>query len=458
MITPPTGITSPPTAGALDRDRKRRAPRPLVPDPEASPVLGGSKGSANMQRTPQTNLTQTKLTGFGVTQGPPMPPVQAQAAPPADVRGAEVTGGPSTQILEPINMDTTPAPVATCGNSQVVTTDFLLKSLQENTNQIIKSFTAHLGALSQRVDVNASKIESNSADITKNAREITSQGKDIERLASKIRDLEESAGARVPDPHRRASLGPDYLWARRSLRLWPIQGRTDEEMWEAVGDFIHDTLRVPESDISQGDIAEVVRVLEDAVPGSVVDEVVVTFQDKKARDTIMGHAVNLASHVGHDGKPTAGIRLEIPSGLMDTFRLLSRFGTRLRARHGEGTKRHIKFDDYTGSLFSNIKLPGDESWTRVTPDMARQDLEASLKEENTFHQRRMAAKLVPGPRERLGRPPLLPPSRSRPEDGTVARSVVPVPGPSRQQGSGPPDGKRPRWTAPERGLPPRRHV
>lgn len=105
-----------------------------------------------------------------------------------------------------------------------------------------------------------------------------------------------------------------------------------------------------------------------------------------------------------EGRPTAGIQMEVPSELDETFRLLHRFGTRLRARHGAGTKRHIKFDDFGRSLYANIKLPGDSTWTRVTPTMAREDLGASLREENACTQKRLATKLIPGPRERLNRP------------------------------------------------------
>ena len=81
----------------------------------------------------------------------------------------------------------------------------------------------------------------------------------------------------------------------------------------------------------------------------------------------MSGAVNIAMHIDAAGQPTAGIRLELLPELMDTFRLLSRFGTRLRARHGEGTKRHVKFDDMEATLYMNIKLPGDESWSRSSP-------------------------------------------------------------------------------------------
>ena len=160
----------------------------------------------------------------------------------------------------------------------------------------------------------------------------------------------------------------------------------------------------------------------------------VTFGSSAVRDKVVSHSANLAPCVDDGGKPTAGLRLEIPRELNDTFKLLSRFGTRLRARHGVGTKHHIRFDDFAGSLYSNVKLPGDETWTRVTPATAREDLAASAREESACTRKRLATKLVPGPRERLSRP--LPPSTmtaGRPRSQAV-------PGPS---------GKRPRWTDPE---------
>lgn len=209
-------------------------------------------------------------------------------------------------------------------------------------------------------------------------------------------------------------------------------------LWEGVGDFIHDTLRVPVSDVCQDDIETVIRVDNNGLSDIVDDEVIVTFFDKKKRDMVMVNSPNLADCIDPEREPTAGIRLEIPDEPHDTFRLVSRFDTRLRARHGKGTKHHIKFDDFAGSHFANIKLPGDNTWTRVTPDMARADLEALLREES-FHQKRMATKLVPGPRERLSRPlgALVPAARAPPA------MVASCPGDQSE-------GRRPRWTAPER--------
>ena len=175
---------------------------------------------------------------------------------------------------------------------------------------------------------------------------------------------------------------------------------------------------------------------ETPAAGTVRDEVLVRFVDARKRDLAMVNSVNLADRVNPSGKPTAGIRLEIPAELTDTFRLLARFGTRLRARHGNGTKRHVKFDDFTGSLFTNIKLPGDTTWTRVTPEMARRDLKASINEESEANQRRLASKLIPGPRERLGRPLSIP---KRPRSAALASSTVRT-------------GQRPSWSGPARGI------
>ena len=167
--------------------------------------------------------------------------------------------------------------------------------------------------------------------------------------------------------------------------------------------------------------------------GAAVDnmEALVTSFDKRKRDLIMTSSPSLANKIVGEGRPTMGLRLEIQQELDYTFRLLTRFGARLRARHGPGTKRHIKFDDFTRSLFANVKLPGDPSWTRVTAAMAREDMDASIKEEGI-------AKLVPVPRERLGRPMItrVPVSSGRGD------AACPVARPS---------GKRPHWLVPDRG-------
>ena len=142
-----------------------------------------------------------------------------------------------------------------------------------------------------------------------------------------------------------------------------------------------------------------------------------TFFCPRKRDILLSNSPHLSSFVDSAGRPTAGIRLEVPAELDDTFCLLARFGTRLRARHGEGTKRHIKFDDHDASLFINVKLPGDDMWSRVSPAMAKADLEQTTREESARLMKRILAGNGQGPRQRLAAPGPTPGQKPRTNGG-----------------------------------------
>ena len=325
-----------------------------------------------------------------------------------------------------------------------MTTDFLLKALKDNTDHLIKSFNLSLGALSHRIDGNAANIMANAAAISQQSATTAEQGNRLQRLTERVTALEKGSSGLVAAPlESRVALSPEYLLARRSVRLWPVEGMTEDDLWQGVGEFLHDTLTIREDDIGQEDIESIDRANDGRDP-AVRKEVIVRFYERQKRDLVVTSSPALSSKVDRDGRPTAGVRLEIPPELGDSFRNLSRFGTRLRARHGVGTKRHIKFDDYSGSLFTNVKLPSDENWTKVMVAMARDNLAASLKEESAHTQKRMATKLVPGPQERLSRPMsdvrIVGFQQAQPQaatDGAVA-------GPS---------GKRPRWSMPDKRRP-----
>ena len=270
-----------------------------------------------------------------------------------------------------------------------LTTEFFLKSLKDNNADLMKSFSAHLNGLAEKVGSNSERIRENERAINSQGSDVTKNRLDIEKLTARVKILENTGapkhGACLPT---RALLSKEYLSARRSARVWPIIGTDDEAVWQSVGEFLHETLEIPDTDIGQEDIEDIRRVEENSNFTNIVrDEVIIVFKDKKKRDLMMASSVALAKCIDPEGRPTAGTRLEIPKELEYTFRLLSRFGTRLRARHGVGTKRHVKFDDFEGSLYMNVKLPGDHDWTRVSPDMAREDLTASMREENVANQK-----------------------------------------------------------------------
>ena len=137
---------------------------------------------------------------------------------------------------------------------------------------------------------------------------------------------------------------------------------TEEELWKGVGEFNHSVLQIPETDVSQYDIESIKPLVNPRIPaGNLNNEALVTFYCPRKGDTLMSGHPNLVTYTDSAGRPTSGVHLEIPKEVEAMFRLLSRFGTRLRARHGEGT---IKFE---ASLFINIKLPGDKEWSLDLP-------------------------------------------------------------------------------------------
>ena len=447
-LSPPDDhfTTPPPTAPAAENGNRKRDREPAIPlegvESSASPDLKKGKQSI-MKRTPQPTFTQSKLTSMLQTQ----PPKVSQPVVDMDTDVQVLPNGgaaaPAEVTVPPANngekQDLTPA-ASSSATVNAQTVDFFLKAMKKNTDEIIQLFTSHMSAVSKKVEENLLAISDNRAAIAKNSGAVSAQGEELGRLEARVRTLEQGSGKMARSiATRRAVLSEDYLVARRSLRLWPIQGTSVDDLWAAVERFLRDSLSIPEEDLNLEDIEAVRRVADAVAPDTVHDEVVVVFFDRRKRDLAIVSSTNLAGRVDRSGRPTAGTRLEIPPELKDTFRLLSRFGTRLRARHGEGTKRHVKFDNYEGTLFTNIKLPGDESWTKVTADMARDDLEASLREENAACKKRMATKLIPDPRERLSRRP----AESFSEPPRTVRGPPP-----HSLGASSSLGQRPRWAAP----------
>ena len=211
--------------------------------------------SQTMRRTPQPALTQSKLTSMSQVRGGP------ESGGPAD---AGPTTAPKAVTLDTIEMDTSDssssATVASVvaggatGGSAPVRADFLLKALKENSEHLIKSFNVSLSALSMRIDDNAARIASNSTAIASQAVNAESQQVEIRNLSDSVSRLERTKPDTGAPIEQRAALGPGYLLARRSVRLWPIQGDSEDALWEAVGDFLHEGLAMREDEIGQDDI------------------------------------------------------------------------------------------------------------------------------------------------------------------------------------------------------------
>ena len=187
----------------------------------------------------------------------------------------------------------------------------------------------------------------------------------------------------------------EYNIARRSIRLWPISGETELEIKEEVLAFLTSALGFPLSRLD-GLAGVGIRRTNQLRNSPIYDEVSVSFPDTYLRDEIMSRGSRLSGFVDDSGRPTAGMRMEIPPHLESHFKLLREISFSLRSNHGRGTRTYVKFDDDAMDLFLEVRLQGERSWTRIDVDLAR-----DMRRENG---RLAARRLLRHDRDRAHRP------------------------------------------------------
>ena len=244
--------------------------------------------------------------------------------------------------------------------------------MEKNTNKRLGEIDGKISGMQQSIKENSDKLDQHETQIA--------------RIREDVKRMKEDPFPPLPGrsigplatPVPTLMVGGDndeaYFLARRSLRLWPIRGKTKDDLWHSAGVFLGTTLGL-EGKIDGKAIQSVKRVDIPSGPG-VTDEALVVFTEVVTRDQVMGSASRLAPFMDQNGRATAGMRMEIPSRLQQGFRILFRYGQRLRARHGAGTRRHVKFCDLERSLYLNVKLPGDETWSRVSLEVAMRGIKA----------------------------------------------------------------------------------
>ena len=107
-------------------------------------------------------------------------------------------------------------------------------------------------------------------------------------------------------------------------------------------------------------------------------EVIVLFNDIEARDRVTSYARNLAQFIDQAGKPTAGIRFDIPDHLSGVHRTLLQYGHAMwnKYRRDPSFKRNIRYDDVDMTFCLDMKLPGREDWITATYARALRDRRA----------------------------------------------------------------------------------
>ena len=256
------------------------------------------------------------------------------------------------------SLDNTPS-----SNGSEQSTMSLILDLKNHMSEITRESTSKWSSLVDQVN---GKVEKNSADIC----EIK---KSIERIERNQAEMGSLSPSTVGVANQFVSgQRTKYDFARRSLRLWPVRGVEEGEIRSEAIRFIRTKLLVDEATCLNNQVERVRRTRQPKrSKGRVNNEVLITFVDKFARDSVAAGAKNLAEYKDELGNPTAGLRMNYPDHLGSDFRALEWYGAEMRRVHGEGTRRSIKFEDELEGLCIDIKVPSESEWHRINPETAK---------------------------------------------------------------------------------------
>ena len=185
-----------------------------------------------------------------------------------------------------------------------------------------------------------------------------------------------------------------YHNSRRSIRVWPIPGKSQDEISTSLKGFLFRVLKINQEDMGCLGIQWVERI-RTAPRSKIKDEVRITFSSQFFRDEFASKGRLLGAEIDQEGRPTAGFRLDIPDFLAGDFKLLNEYGFRMRNVHGKETKKYIKYDDDQFSLFLELKLPQADSFIRIGPDLARSLCDEGDREEVNRLRKDLTARFVP---------------------------------------------------------------
>ena len=225
------------------------------------------------------------------------------------------------------------------------------------------------------------RIDANERDIFDIKAQLAVQGEKIEeRIMSKIERIatvsvqEEKIEQRILSRLKKTSVTPalqpqgattskreeSYLLARRSLRMWPVEGY-GEDLEGSVKLFIRNKLKICDSVIHKLGIIK--TVVSRGRAAKERKEIVAYFETKEDRDTVKAAGINLA------GQKTAGMSIYVPGHLVDNLRALNSVGYHIKNRYN-GVKRSVKFDEQQWDISLDICIGG--IWRRILPREARQ--------------------------------------------------------------------------------------
>ena len=217
--------------------------------------------------------------------------------------------------------------------------------------ETVGSVKADLRTLEKRVDGIESRIEEKIEETLASRSQISNA------------PPEDNYGLLQRNGGRSSRREENYCRARRSLRMWPISG-DPSTVRQSLHEFLATKLKMDNDALIEADEC-IVRKVARSRNSNIEGEVIVEFPSVELRDAVRSSAYNLAGQTG------AGIRLEIPSHLMNNFKALNQAGYRLKQKFPK-CRRNIKFDDEVNNLVMEFKTTETTPWRRLHPEHARQ--------------------------------------------------------------------------------------
>ena len=165
-----------------------------------------------------------------------------------------------------------------------------------------------------------------------------------------------------------------YWRSRRSAKFFPVDGEDEDELRTSLQLFFKQKLCIPDGDVREEEV-EQVRRLRMRRGRQNVGEVLVLFSDIETRDRVTSYARNLAQFIDIAGKPTAGIRFDIPDHLHGVHKTLLQYGHALWVKHNKDTnfKHNIRHDDAEMTFCLDMKFPRRQDWITVSYTRALAD-------------------------------------------------------------------------------------
>ena len=138
-----------------------------------------------------------------------------------------------------------------------------------------------------------------------------------------------------------------YQHARRSLKVWPVEG---DDLEEALKVFCKTRLKIRDDRIANLGSIMVLQVTSRVARER--KEVLATFENREDRDFIKAQGTSLAE------QKEAGMAIQVPGHLMDNLASLNGLAYSVKQKN-PGLKRSVKFDDAVQDIYLDMCISGN---------------------------------------------------------------------------------------------------